>query len=129
MKKQLVAESRKQKNPDEIISEETTKNSKDSPETFFLKEQEIRQNQSQNGAPKQKIRLTKIGWFDYTFCNVVKKLGCIIKSLNKDPSNPTTQRKYFHLQKQSWDVFYKVSALKNFEKFTGKHLCQNLFFG
>ena len=52
MKKQLVEESRKQKNPDEIISEETTKNSKDSPETFFLKEQEIRQNQSQNGAPK-----------------------------------------------------------------------------
>ena len=26
------------------------------------------------------------------------------------------------------DVFYKICVLKNFTKFTGKHLCQSLFF-
>ena len=26
------------------------------------------------------------------------------------------------------DVFYKKGALRNFAKFTGKHLCQSLFF-
>ena len=27
------------------------------------------------------------------------------------------------------EVFYKNGVLKNFGKFTGKHLCQSLFFG
>ena len=31
-------------------------------------------------------------------------------------------------QKQPPDVFYKKSVLENFTKFTGKHLCQSLFF-
>ena len=31
-------------------------------------------------------------------------------------------------QKQSPEVFYKKGVLKNFAKFTGKHLCQSLFF-
>ena len=31
-------------------------------------------------------------------------------------------------QKQPPEVFYKKSALRNFTKFTGKHLCQSLFF-
>ena len=26
------------------------------------------------------------------------------------------------------EVFYKKGVLRNFEKFTGKHLCQSLFF-
>ena len=26
------------------------------------------------------------------------------------------------------EVFYKIGVYKNFTKFTGKHLCQNLFF-
>ena len=26
------------------------------------------------------------------------------------------------------EVFYKKGALKNFEKITGKHLCQSIFF-
>ena len=30
-------------------------------------------------------------------------------------------------QKQPPDVFYKKGVLKNFAKFTGKHLCQILF--
>ena len=30
-------------------------------------------------------------------------------------------------QKQPPEVFYKKGALKNFAKFTGKHLCQSLF--
>ena len=34
----------------------------------------------------------------------------------------------FKLQKQPPDVFYKKAVLKNFVKFTGKHLCQSLFF-
>ena len=31
-------------------------------------------------------------------------------------------------KKQPPEVFCKKSALKNFAKFTGKHLCQGLFF-
>ena len=31
-------------------------------------------------------------------------------------------------QKQPPEVFYKKGVLKNFTKFTGKHLCQSLFF-
>ena len=30
-------------------------------------------------------------------------------------------------QKQPPEVFYKKGVLKNFTKFTGKHLCQSLF--
>ena len=33
----------------------------------------------------------------------------------------------FKLQKQSSSVFYKKGALRNFAKFTGKHLCWNIF--
>ena len=32
------------------------------------------------------------------------------------------------MQKQPSEVFYKKGALKNFAKFTGKRLCQSLFF-
>ena len=32
------------------------------------------------------------------------------------------------IQKQPQDVFCKNSFLRNFAKFTGKHLCQDLFF-
>ena len=32
------------------------------------------------------------------------------------------------LQKQPPDVFCKKGVLRNFAKFTGKHLCQSLFF-
>ena len=32
------------------------------------------------------------------------------------------------LQKQQPEVFHKKATLKNFAKFTGKHLCQSLFF-
>ena len=35
---------------------------------------------------------------------------------------------YEIVQKQPLDVFCKESVLKNFAKFTGKHLCQSLFF-
>ena len=31
-------------------------------------------------------------------------------------------------QKQPPEVFYKKGVLRNFTKFTGKHLCQRLFF-
>ena len=31
-------------------------------------------------------------------------------------------------QKQSLEVFCKIGALRNFAKFTGKHLCQSIFF-
>ena len=43
--------------------------------------------------------------------------------------------KYFHSVSQYWtckssrpDVFHKIGVLKNFTKFTGKDLWQNLFF-
>ena len=32
------------------------------------------------------------------------------------------------LQKQSPEVSYKKGVLRNFTKFTGKHLCQSLLF-
>ena len=31
-------------------------------------------------------------------------------------------------QKQPPEVLYKKGVLRNFSKFTGKHLCQSLFF-
>ena len=34
----------------------------------------------------------------------------------------------WYLQKQPPKVFYKKYVLKNFPKFKGKHMCQNLFF-
>ena len=33
-----------------------------------------------------------------------------------------------YAQKQPPEVFYKKGVLGNFTKFTGKHLCQGLFF-
>ena len=35
---------------------------------------------------------------------------------------------FYLIQKQPPEVFYKKCALRNFGKFTGKHLCQSLFF-
>ena len=35
---------------------------------------------------------------------------------------------FLQYQKQSPDVFCKKGVLRNFSKFTGKHLCQGLFF-
>ena len=32
------------------------------------------------------------------------------------------------VQKPSPEVFYKKGVLRNFLKFTGKHLCESLFF-
>ena len=32
------------------------------------------------------------------------------------------------IQKEPTEAFYKKAALRNFTKFTGKHLCQSLFF-
>ena len=32
------------------------------------------------------------------------------------------------IKKQPPEVFYKTKVLKNFAKFTGKHLCQSFFF-
>ena len=36
--------------------------------------------------------------------------------------------KIFSVKKQPPEVFCEKGALRNFTKFTGKHLCQNLFF-
>ena len=33
-----------------------------------------------------------------------------------------------NFQRQSLEVFYRKGVFKNFAKFTGKHLCQSLFF-
>ena len=37
-------------------------------------------------------------------------------------------RECYSQQNQPPDLFYKKSVVKNFAKFTGKHLCQSLFF-
>ena len=36
--------------------------------------------------------------------------------------------KYLQLRNQSPDVFFKKGVPENFAEFTGKHLCQSLFF-
>ena len=36
--------------------------------------------------------------------------------------------KYVKTQKQPPEVYHKESVLRNFTKFIGKHLCNNLFF-
>ena len=38
------------------------------------------------------------------------------------------QYKTCYIKKQPPEVFCKKGVLKNFTKFTGKHLCQSLFF-
>ena len=50
-----------------------------------------------------------------------------IKTMIKIVQESQTQVK-LHAQKQPWEVFYKKSVLKNFAKFTEKHLCQGLSF-
>ena len=35
---------------------------------------------------------------------------------------------FLFLQKQPPEMFYKKSVLRNFAKFTGKHVCQSIFF-
>ena len=48
------------------------------------------------------------------------------QSLAKPGKKLLTQISYN--QKKPPDVLYKKDVLKNFTKFTGKHLCQSLFF-
>ena len=50
-------------------------------------------------------------------------------SINETKKGKTGEHIYFSktTQKQSPEVFCKKGVLKNFAKFTGKHLCQSLF--
>ena len=46
----------------------------------------------------------------------------------EDLQSATVSGVHYFVQKQPPEVFYKKGVLKNFTKFTGKYLCQSLFF-
>ena len=64
----------------------------------------------------------------------VNKLGSISKNLKvtlcgfKLEDQSCIDNNRFKSQKQPLEVFCKKGVLSNFAKFTGKHLCQSLFF-
>ena len=63
-------------------------------------------------------------------CNMSMMTSKILKFVN---SSKTQKSEYLVneillFQKQAPEVSYKKDVLKNFTKFTGKHLCQILFF-
>ena len=48
---------------------------------------------------------------------------CYFQSSLKNIEHP-----WYHVRSSRLEVFYKKGALRNLAKFTGKHLCQSLFF-
>ena len=66
----------------------------------------------------------------FLMCNMSMMTSKILKLVN---SSETQKSEYLVneillFQKQPPEVSYKKDVLKNFAKFTGKHLCQSLFF-
>ena len=57
---------------------------------------------------------------------IVRKTEVILCKTKHKPYDTELRLKL--CKKQSPDVFYKKGVLRNFAKFTGKHLCQRLFF-
>ena len=58
--------------------------------------------------------------------NVLKFEAVII--LNKSGSDRTKKKINDQCRSSRLDVFWKKGVVRNFVKFTGKHLCQSLFF-
>ena len=86
--------------------------------------------------------LKKVFWtlynLPYTFsCYILKEIQYNKRwrlelsqpaNLNLNTAFKTQLIHFIWLKKQSPEVFCKKSVLRNFTKFTGKHLCQSLFF-
>ena len=68
-----------------------------------------------------------------TIMTVIYKVGCFreifMLPVNFEPffQSLLAHRLIFN-QRQPPEVFYKKGVLRNFAKFTGKHLCQRVFF-
>ena len=63
-----------------------------------------------------------------TNCETKAKDFKIIEFLQVSSSSETSKRQNKNLVFKSLEVFYKKDVLKNFAKFTRKHLCLSLFF-
>ena len=59
---------------------------------------------------------------------VRKETIAIIRHICRFVRQPCPFDRRINIAKQPPEVFYKKGALKNFTKFTGKHLCQSLVF-
>ena len=59
-----------------------------------------------------------------------KRPGLLLKVLYTTNLRPVSRgmASIIFYYKQLPEVFYKKGVLRNFAKFTGKHLCQSLFF-
>ena len=55
-------------------------------------------------------------------------MSFIKKNINKKKSGAVTKVKLLKFRSSRPEVFRKKGVLRNFAKFTGKHLCQRLFF-
>ena len=66
-------------------------------------------------------------YFDMRTCNHSVILAAVVCLLSKKVGSnyPLFQRYY---RSSRLDVFCKKCVLRNFAKFTGKHLCQSVFF-
>ena len=60
------------------------------------------------------------------FTQFEKTHGSSLINIEKILNRPIT--KFLNSQKQPPEVFHKKGLVRNFAKFTGKHLCQRLFF-
>ena len=64
---------------------------------------------------------------DYHVSGNLLSLKEITSQKHGNKVSPSLLFSFLQLQQQPPEVFYKKCVLKNFAKFTGKHLCQNLF--
>ena len=65
------------------------------------------------------------------FWIIQKVIGILKRTFvlrNRIKLNLLSENITIQFQKQLPEVFHKKGVLKNFAKFTGKHLCQSLFF-
>ena len=73
-------------------------------------------------SPYQSMRFIKTN----AILTYLNSLADIIENLSLVWHYP--EGNLLHVEKQSVEVFCKKGALRNFTKFTGKHLCQSFFF-
>ena len=78
------------------------------------------------------VTLLSIAFIKKAFIGQTLTRHCIIlasKIVQILTQKQKSEHKVFRfIQKQPPKVFYVKGVLRNFKKFTGKHLCQNLFF-
>ena len=81
---------------------------------------------------KRMVKGSRLQFIGDAFSSSALRRKCsylLQSSINETKKGKTGEHIYFSktTQKQSPEVFCKKGVLKNFAKFTGKHLCQSLF--